>query len=128
MVHQQPLIRRWSLYGRMIRSAHEPDNPSLLQEYLADGERIASKRDVDERDIYSEEFRLLLDTVSDLCLPQHWRSLCLDYIYRPLNALNTLSQGNALAKKQVRAMEYELSIISHYFSADLNGSSRYAGV
>ena len=37
-------------------------------------------------------FHLLLDTASDIALPWHWRSLCLDQAWRPLRDLEKLSQ------------------------------------
>lgn len=101
-----------------IRYALEPDNPNILYQYLSalpvDFYRYNDKSLAHERNHYIEQFHLLLETFSDDCLPSHWRCLCLDCINKPLFSLANLASCEQ-SLQQVKALHYELRVISHYF-------------
>lgn len=65
-----------------------------------------------------DQFRILLDTVADECLPVHWRQLCLDSIYKPLSGLWHLADSES-GRTKVRQLFTELRIIGKYLEPGL---------
>lgn len=63
--------------------------------------------------LFEKAYNLLLDTGRDPILPWHWRSLCLDYAYRPLCELQRLttngSQRRRLRQLSVRMARQDLA-------------------
>lgn len=86
-LHESPYLQHWRALGLKIRCALEPDEPRLIEHYLAEGRYLARFTATPSRLIAKSSFNLLLDTARDTALPWHWRSLCLDQTWRPLRDL-----------------------------------------
>jgi hypothetical protein len=102
-----------------VRYAEDEDNPQLLSFWLMAEQTLLSGSDLNQDDaerwnMYQGQFRLLLDAVCDNLLPEHWRKLCLDNIYRPLTELSRISECDA-SKDRLRHMWLELNVTSQYF-------------
>jgi len=103
-----------------VRYAEDEDNPQLLSFWLLAEQTLftgsVTCADEDARwQMHQGQFRLLLDVICDNLLPEHWRQLCLDNIYRPLTDLNRLSQCDT-SKDRLRHLWLELNITSQYFN------------
>lgn len=100
---------------RQIRNGAAPNNPRLLDMYTRLCEEYAKHKNVDEQiDLFTHVFRVLLDSMCDLTLPHHWRCLCLDFLYRPLGAIERI----AITQEQftyVRELYSEMKTLSFYF-------------
>lgn len=98
-----------------IRRGEEPDNPSLICRWLA----LENNEQGDDivldgwRHRYEDQFTLLLETFVDELVPAHWRCVCLDNIYRPLLALQQISDSTQ-SNQQIQRLLRELAIQSHY--------------
>ncbi|WLQ13044.1 hypothetical protein O5O45_25270 [Hahella aquimaris] len=114
---QEPAIRE---LRRKIRYATEADNPQLLSLWLSMEETLAPACATSRWRLYAAEFRLLLDTLADDLIPNHWRTLCMDQIYRPLAALSRIADGEP-RRRQLNELLYELRTTSHFFQASLTG-------
>jgi len=82
---------------KKVRYGEDENNPQILLFWLMAEQTLFTSSDIntddDERwQMYQAQFRLLLDVICDNLLPEHWRQLCLDNIYRPLIDLNRISQ------------------------------------
>jgi len=100
----------------MIRNGHQPDNPCLLDRYLALGEARAATNlpATEQRAVHMRTFNTLLETICDSCIATHWRVLCLDQIYKPLIAMERLASTQT-DRTRVRTLHNDLSVLSHYF-------------
>lgn len=94
-LHEQPYLESWRWMSRQIRCALDPDEPRLIEHYLAEGRYLACCTATSPWLIAETSFRLLLDTATDTALPWHWRSQCLDQAWRPLRDLERLSFASA---------------------------------
>jgi len=101
-----------------IRHAEEPDNPSLISEWMSLASCPAEKPIAQRRRSCVVQFNLLLDTIADECLPVHWRNSCLDNIYYPLLKLKHLANCKE-SDAQVNSMFYELRVMGQYLAAGL---------
>ncbi len=105
-----------TLLRRKIRWGEEPDNPSLIHQWLSqennDEQHLASSRET-LRQRYESQFNLLLEAVVDELVPSHWRCICLDNIYRPLQFLKQISD-NKQSEIQIQHLTRELVVQSHY--------------
>jgi len=88
-------LENWRTLSLRIRCAFEPDEPRLIDHYLAEGRYLARFTATPQRLIAETSFRLLMDTARDTMLPWHWRSLCVDQAWRPLRDLQALIQSPA---------------------------------
>ena len=102
-LHEGPYLESWRWMSRQIRCGLAPDEPRLIEHYLAEGRYLAACTTTSPWQIAVTTFRLLLDTAGDTALPWHWRTVCLDNAWRPLRDLETqalcacrLSAGKAL--------------------------------
>jgi hypothetical protein len=68
--------------SRQIRCALDPDEPRLIEHYLAEGRYLSCCTATSPWTVAETTFRLLLDTAADVALPWHWRSHCLDQAWR----------------------------------------------
>lgn len=101
-----------------IRFGLEENNPSILGLWLSMEENVGAKNTFDQWSLYKAQYRLLIDTLSDDMLPNHWRACCLDHIYKPLIELNKL----AITEHQVQQLNrlyYELRVTSNFFQSGL---------
>ena len=98
---------------QQIRCALDPDEPRLLDQYLGEARYLAGWEGVAAWPLFEKAYNLLLDTGRDPILPWHWRSLCLDYAYRPLCELQRLttngSQRRRLRQLSVRMARQDLA-------------------
>ncbi|CAA0090703.1 Uncharacterised protein [BD1-7 clade bacterium] len=97
-----------------IRHGIEEDNPSLILSWMS--REIRGSEDSADKlwQIYHGQFQLLLDTYADSLVPDHWRSVCLDHINRPLVHMMNIANTD-LKRSQVMALFEELRVISHHF-------------
>lgn len=102
-----------------IRSAKEPNNPSLINYWLEVDQCKTGATFEQKRDHHERQFRLLLDTIADELLPGHWRCCCLDNIYRPLLELENLSSHPAY-RRYTSKLRYELNMTCNYVLAGLS--------
>lgn len=96
-----------------IRRGEEPDNPLLITHWLAEENRGLEPLRAELRQRYESQFTLLLETVVDELVPAHWRCLCLDNIYLPLQSLKQISDS-VQSDNQIHRLLRELSLHSHY--------------
>lgn len=90
-LHEQPYLESWRWMSCQIRCAMDPDEPRLIEHYLAEGRYLGCCTAASPWTIAQTSFRLLLDTAADTALPWHWRTLCLDQAWRPLRDLERLA-------------------------------------
>lgn len=96
-----------------IRWGEEPDNPLLIANWLAEENRGLEPTCDELRQHYESQFTLLLETFVDELVPAHWRCLCLDNIYRPLQSLKQISDSEQ-SNNQIQRLMRELAVQSHY--------------
>ncbi|MEM6573445.1 MAG: hypothetical protein AAF736_04195 [Pseudomonadota bacterium] len=98
-----------------IRYAQDPDNPTLLYTYLDDcDQRAALASTIQAQRIYRHAFELLLDVISDDCVPRHWRALCLDHVYRTLVGLARLAESDRDLQGLLE-LESQLRVTAEFF-------------
>jgi hypothetical protein len=95
VLHESPYLENWRALSLRIRCALDPDEPRLIEHYLAEGRYLARFTATPKPLIAESTFRLLIDTASDTALPWHWRCLCLDQAWRPLRDMQALAQSPA---------------------------------
>lgn len=112
----QSSVRDFYYLEKTIKTASQPDSPTILFCYLQLTESYAKKRTKDlQIQIYTHTLDLLLDVFCDTYLAKHWRELCLNNCYKPLTALNKLAESDA-EKKYVRQQYEKFRTLSHYFN------------
>ena len=84
-----PSLESWRWMSRQIRCGLSPDEPRLIEHYLAEGRYLACCTATSHWTIAVTSFRLLLDTASDTALPWQWRNVCLNHAWRPLRDIET---------------------------------------
>lgn len=100
-----------------VRQGALPDTPSVLYQYLAAIEQSTQCCCRNEqRCVQLRSYRTLLDTICDSCVAHQWRQLCLDNIYRPLNALVMLNCSQH-QRQQFLRMKREVYTLGQYFLA-----------
>ncbi len=88
-LQELPHLENWRWLSHQIRCAMAPDEPRLIEHYLAEGRYLARCTATPAWNIAQTSLRLLLDTATDTLLPWHWRCLCLDQAWRPLRDLRS---------------------------------------
>ncbi|RRV06094.1 FagA protein [Pseudomonas sp. v388] len=91
VLYELPYLENWRGLSLRIRCALEPDEPRLIEHYLAEGRYLARFTATPQTLIAETSLRLLLDTARDTVLPWHWRCLCLDQAWRPLRDVQALA-------------------------------------
>lgn len=91
VLHELSYLENWRALSLRIRCALEPDEPRLIEHYLAEGRYLARFTATPQPMIAETTFRLLMDTARDTVLPWHWRCLCLDQVWRPLRDLQAIA-------------------------------------
>lgn len=84
----------WQAQALRIRCALLPDDPRQFDLHEAHGRQIAARGGLDRWQMWRQVAELLLDTAADPALPLHWRSQCLDRLWRPLYALQQLASDH----------------------------------
>ncbi|MEG1042547.1 MAG: FagA protein [Pseudomonas sp.] len=105
VLHELPYLENWRWLSRRIRCAMEPDEPRLIDHYLAEGRYLVCCTDTSAWTVALTSFRLLLDTACDQMLPWHWRCLCLDQAWKPLLQLRKLDGGEQGQRWQPFALQ-----------------------
>ena len=118
-LHEQPYLESWRWMSRQIRCALAPDEPRLIEHYLAEGRYLSCCTATSPWMIAETSLRLLLDTATDTALPWHWRGLCLDQTWRPLRDLKRLSHCTCRLRRW-QALAWELASCSLLPSISLN--------
>lgn len=106
---------------KKIRYGEEPDNPDLLSYWFQLETTLAEKNFIttdSRRELFENQFALLLDALADELVPRQWRCLCLDNIYRPLGELKRLIRDPRQADRH-RALLAELATTSRYVQHSL---------
>ena len=108
---------RWAELAQLrqkIRWGVEPDNPALIRRWLELENCEAGDTSLAwQRQCHEHQFALLLETVVDELVIAHWRCLCLDNIYRPLQALKKISDGVS-SDMRIQHLVRELAIQTRY--------------
>lgn len=91
VLQESPYLENWRALSLRIRCAVEPDEPRVIEHYLAEGRYLARFTATPQRLIAESTFRLLIDTARDTTLPWHWRCLCIDQAWRPLRDMQALA-------------------------------------
>ncbi len=98
-----------------VRYGSQPDHPHLLYQYLDMGTQQAKEHSkAGAWQLHLQLFNTLLDTICDTTVAQHWRCLCLDNIYHPLQVMEQLAQSSE-QQAQVHHLRYALYTLSDYF-------------
>ena len=108
VLHESPYLDHWRALSLRIRCALDPDEPRLIEHYLAEGRYLARFTATPKSLICESTFRLLIDTASDTALPWHWRCLCLDQAWRPLRDMQSLAES-AAQQQRVQAFARRLA-------------------
>lgn len=108
VLHESPYLENWRALSLRIRCALDPDEPRLIEHYLAEGRYLARFTATPKSLICESTFRLLIDTASDTALPWHWRCLCLDQAWRPLRDMQALAES-AAQQQRVQAFAQRLA-------------------
>ncbi|HEX8542592.1 MAG TPA: FagA protein [Pseudomonas sp.] len=90
-----PHLENWRALSLRVRCAFDPDEPRLIDHYLAEGRYLARFTATPRAMIAETSLRTLLDTARDTVLPWHWRCLCVDQAWRPLRDLQALAKSCA---------------------------------
>jgi len=98
-VHEFAHLENWHWLGLQIRCALAPDEPRLIEYYLAQGRYLARFTPTSSWSVAHGTFRLMLATALDQALPWHWRSLCLDQAWRPLRDLRNCAAQPAQVRQ-----------------------------
>lgn len=86
-----PSLDHWYWMKARIRCALAADEPRLIRRFISESDAMVHCGLLDDWRAGEGAFRLFLDTATDTALPWHWRCLCLDHAYRPLDALQRLA-------------------------------------
>ncbi|HEX8589398.1 FagA protein [Pseudomonas sp.] len=108
VLHESPYLENWRALSLRIRCALDPDEPRVIEHYLAEGRYLARFTATPKSLICESTFRLLIDTASDTALPWHWRCLCLDQAWRPLRDMQALAES-AAQQQRVQAFAQRLA-------------------
>ncbi|QKZ06725.1 MULTISPECIES: FagA protein [Pseudomonas] len=92
-VQEQSYLENWRWLSRQIRCALSPNDPRIIEDYMAEGRFLISCGAASAWTVARTAFRLLLDTATDPALPWHWRCLCLDQAYRPLRDMRLAARN-----------------------------------
>lgn len=102
----------------LVRFGVQPDNAGLFSLWLThESLALASDNATAWRQLEAQ-FGLLLEALLDELVPRHWRSQCLDHIYKPLAALHKRSDCHA-RQQRLQALLQELAITSRYIQHSL---------
>ncbi|MEM7077840.1 MAG: hypothetical protein AAF513_04335 [Pseudomonadota bacterium] len=95
-----------------VRHALAPDEPRVLYEYLRVCDEVAwETRLRPRRMLYRRVFTVLMGAISDTANPTHWRWLCLDNIYRPIQELHRCARTKS-DLREVRTCSYHVQQVS----------------
>tara|TARA_B100001029_G_scaffold14441_1_gene9688 strand:+ start:256 stop:585 length:330 start_codon:yes stop_codon:yes gene_type:complete len=88
-------MRKIILLEEKVRLGSEPDNPNLLQSLLT----LLEEADTNYSKHYLKSLNLkildlLLDTAIDESVPENWRHLCMDHVFKPLRNLYRLAKDD----------------------------------
>ncbi|WP_144935349.1 FagA protein [Pseudomonas alabamensis] len=117
-LHELPYLENWRWLSRRIRCALEPDEPRVIDHYLAEGRYLVCCTDTSAWTVALTSFRLLLDTACDRMLPWHWRCICLDQAWRPLLQLRTLDRREYNDRWQPYATQLATCVLLPSISSD----------
>ncbi len=117
-LHELPHLENWRWLSRRIRCALEPDEPRVIDHYLAEGRYLVYCTDTSPWTVALTSFRLLLDTACDRMLPWHWRCICLDQAWRPLLQLRTLNRREHNDRWQPYATQLATCVLLPSISSD----------
>ena len=100
---------------RDIRWGRLPDRPDILYQYLLDCEAdaMALENSV-AKDLFRQLVDLLVEVICDVCVPYHWRCLCLDNIYRPMACLRKRA-GTPIERLELSRKTHEINVLAGYF-------------
>jgi hypothetical protein len=108
VLHESPYLENWRALSLRIRCALDPDEPRVIEHYLAEGRYLARFTATPQALIAESTFRVLIDTARDTALPWHWRCLCLDQTWRPLRDMQALAHST-VQRQRCEAFAYQLA-------------------
>lgn len=99
----------------VIRWGVHEDHPQLLTQYW---QRIAQQAALMppalQRQLYLRNYHTLMDTICDSNIAHHWRCICAEQLYRPLQALKPLAITK-VARQQLQKLRYDMRTQVAYF-------------
>ncbi len=115
---QPPSLDYWYWLKTKIRCGLATNHPQLLKHLDAESQALTCYGYLCPWHAAESTFRLLLETALDRTLPWHWRNLCLDHAYRPLNQLERHAKHPA-QRRRLCQLNRQLAV------ADLQPSLSY---
>ncbi len=90
-----PDFLQLEILRRKVRRAEEPNNPSLLGQFLRLENQAQNSDILGKRARLLRQCELLFDTIEDTEIKAHWRELCLNHLHHPILALGRLADSEA---------------------------------
>ncbi len=103
-----------SALQRQVRYGTSPDDPNILESYLRSSELSASYSKKLAKLKSRKALNTLVETICDDLVPNHWRELCLNNLYRPLASLYKLAK-NEEERSLLNKEHYRISVLCNYF-------------
>ncbi|MCC2608207.1 hypothetical protein [Planctobacterium marinum] len=106
----------FSAMEKEIRHGLQPDNPALLDAYIAMADKLVEESNCQQQkiNILHRVADNLLEVICDTYLAEHWRHCCLDVIYKPMLALEQLANCEG-RRRQVLRLQREVNCLGQYF-------------
>ncbi|NRA61745.1 MAG: hypothetical protein HRU25_12695 [Psychrobium sp.] len=83
----------WQEIALAIRHAPQPQRSDLFIDYFELGLQIAMSLPINQQwQFFNTQLQLLLSTIEDPLIPQHWRRMCFESLHRPLLSLKGLTK------------------------------------
>ncbi len=87
------LIAHWQRQSLAVRLAYDAGHPCTIGCYLAQGRKLIERGLLGAADGEERMYRLLLQTATDVMLPELWREFCLRAALHPLARLAPLLEA-----------------------------------
>jgi len=88
------LLAHWQRQSLAVRLAYDTARPCAIGCYLALGRKLIDRGLVSTVDGEERMYRLLMQTATDVMLPELWRELCLRAALHPLARLATVLEDS----------------------------------
>lgn len=122
-------MENWRWLGHKIRCALEPEEPRLIEYFIAEGRHLARYAVLPAWQVAETTLDLLLDSCRDPILPWHWREQCLDAVWRPLDDLRRISGSDPSRTRRLQDFTWQMAnlrLLPSLSSSELaEGNSHY---
>lgn len=103
-------FQKWDWARTQVRLCAYPDEPRLIEHFLDLGRHMLAQQRMSAWDLAWQSAQLLLDTAADQALPPHWRTLCLDHLYIPLDELARCADS-AERQQRLAGLRWRLAML-----------------